>query len=333
MKNQRDIWIDNVKIVACILVVMGHFFQSMLKSGIMQNNSIVDWFITTIYCFHVPLFFICSGFLYQKYSIVRSVTQWKNNIIKKFFALGIPYFTFSIITWLLKRIFSSSVSTQVDGFWYTLFCNPLPPYWYLYTLFLIFIITITAKSKIDFSILLTLSLICKLITILGLNTSIYAIDITFSNWVWFVFGILIATNKLQILKYSTSLILFSAFIILSILTYLNLISFAGFSFIKGIMACYSIIGIIYNLCNNKDYTKVSLFCSKYTMPVFLMHTIFAAPIRSILLHIGISNSIIHIAIGIIASFCGPILAMIIMEKIKPLDFFVYPTRYIHFKNL
>lgn len=63
----REKWVDDVKVIACILVVLGHFFQSMTKANILPENNLYGWFNTTIYYFHVPLFFICSGYLYQKY--------------------------------------------------------------------------------------------------------------------------------------------------------------------------------------------------------------------------------------------------------------------------
>ena len=63
MAKKRDYWVDNVKVLACILVVLGHFFQSMVKADIIADNSLYQWFNTTIYYFHVPLFFICSGYL------------------------------------------------------------------------------------------------------------------------------------------------------------------------------------------------------------------------------------------------------------------------------
>lgn len=40
---------------------------------------------------YVPLFFICSGYLYQKYSKVSDFINWKKNVIKKALALGVPY--------------------------------------------------------------------------------------------------------------------------------------------------------------------------------------------------------------------------------------------------
>ena len=63
----REKWVDDVKVIACILVALGHFFMSMVQSGILPDSNLHEWFITTIYYFHVPLFFICSGYLYQKW--------------------------------------------------------------------------------------------------------------------------------------------------------------------------------------------------------------------------------------------------------------------------
>ena len=55
MKNlvsaKREIWVDNVKAFACILVAVGHFFQSMTKANIVPANTVFQWFNETIYLF------------------------------------------------------------------------------------------------------------------------------------------------------------------------------------------------------------------------------------------------------------------------------------------
>ena len=55
----------------------------MTKANILPENDLYKWFNTTIYYFHVPLFFICSGHLYQKYSRVNDFKSWKRNVAKK----------------------------------------------------------------------------------------------------------------------------------------------------------------------------------------------------------------------------------------------------------
>ena len=96
---------------SCLLVVIGHLYMSMMAGGwIRENNILYCWPIQTVYTFHVPLFFVCSGFLYQ----ATAPNEWNvkkhiGNIKKKALALGVPYVTFSTITLLLKNVFATDV--------------------------------------------------------------------------------------------------------------------------------------------------------------------------------------------------------------------------------
>ena len=38
----REKWVDDVKVIACILVVLGHFFQSMTKANILPENDLYE---------------------------------------------------------------------------------------------------------------------------------------------------------------------------------------------------------------------------------------------------------------------------------------------------
>lgn len=70
------------------------------------------------------------------------------------------------------------------------------------------------------------------------------------------------------------------------------------------------------------------YIAKYTMPIFLMHTLFTAPVRIVLMKMGLTNSIIQIVLGLIISFIGPICAAIVLEKTKYLEFVIYPNKVI-----
>ena len=62
------------------------------------------------------------------------------------------------------------------------------------------------------------------------------------------------------------------------------------------------------------------FLAKYTKPIFLMHTLFAAPLRFVLLKIGITNAVVYVTMGLGISFVGPIVAAWIMKKTQWLEF-------------
>ena len=177
----REKWVDDVKVIACILVVLGHFFQSMTKASILPENDLYEWFNTTIYYFHVPLFFICSGYLYQKYSKVSSVGSWCKNVTKKALALGVPYATFTTATWVLKKVFSSSVNDQIGGLGETLFLHPTAPYWYLYALSFIFLVTPTFNNVKAAAVGLVVALAAKSLILTGGGYSVYAVSTVLSS--------------------------------------------------------------------------------------------------------------------------------------------------------
>lgn len=115
----------------------------------------------------VPLFFICSGYLYQKYSKVNSIGSWCKNVAKKALALGVPYATFTTATWVLKKMFSSSVNDQIGGLGDTLLLHPTAPYWYLYALFFIFLVTPTFSSVKAAAVGLVVAIVAKGLILTG----------------------------------------------------------------------------------------------------------------------------------------------------------------------
>lgn len=321
MSSKREVWVDYVKVFACAFVVLGHFFQSMVNTGILLESSLFTWFNTTIYYFHVPLFFICSGYLHQNYSVSNSWASWKQNIIKKAVVLGIPYFVFSFATWLLKTLFAGSVNNEIGGLLDTLFLHPTASYWYLYVLFFIFVLIPTAKGENGIYTFSAIALGLRCIKVIWGNAPIYQIYLVSKiseNLIWFVLGMLIATiGSKKLSKPILGTILGVTFIILSILLQKSKNEWVSLSL--GLLACIAVLMIVVGA----KEMKVMNIAASYTMPIFLMHTLFAAPVRTILMKVGINSAILHVSIGILISFIGPILAMKALQIIN-LDWIVYP---------
>ena len=308
----------------------------MVAANILDSTALYEWFISSIYTFHVQLFFICSGYLYQKTTKVNTIKSWGKNTIKKFLALGIPYFTFSIITWGLKSVFSGSVNQQVDGLYQSLFLNPIAPYWYLYCLFLLFLITPTLRDRKTVCIGFNIALFLKiLISFIGCD--IYAVGIVLTNEIWFVLGMSFAVFDIRrYVRVKASMLIglccAIVFLIGSFCMHLAQVQNEFSTFILGMYACIAIVLIFGYLFTINNQIGLLGYLSKYTMPIFLMHTIFAATLRSVLLKVGVSNSTIHVISGLLISFVGPIIAAKIMGKFKWLDVFLYPTKYLKLKE-
>lgn len=327
----REKWVDDVKVIACILVVLGHFFQSMTKANILPENELYKWFNTTIYYFHVPLFFICSGYLYQKYSKVNSLGSWRRNVAKKMLALGVPYVTFTIAVWVLKKVFSSSVNDQIGGLGDTLFLHPTAPYWYLYALFFIFLVTPTFNSVKAAAVGLVVASAAKGLILTGGGYGVYAVSTILSNEIWFVLGMSICAFNVQLKgRKVQGTVCGLLFMILSVVVYKAEISGGVIPFAMGLLACVAVI--LMAAVVERRFGRGMDFLAKYTMPIFLMHTLFAAPLRSVLMKGGIENAVIHVVVGLGISFVGSIIAACIMKKTKWLEFFLYPNKFVKIKN-
>lgn len=335
MEKQREIWVDNVKVIACILVVLGHFFQSMTKSDVLPANDLYQWFNQTIYYFHVPLFFICSGYLYQKLSVVNDAHSWGRNVLKKIINLGIPYFVFSFATWLLKTVFSSSTNDEIGGVFDTLFLHPTSPYWYLYALFFMFLITPTFRNKTMAIGGLIVALAFKVLGIFWSGYGVQVISYILANEIWFVIGMCLSVLEFKKYLLKRSLITPIAtgviFLLLSVWVYMIRIDHGVISFLLGLLACFSVVTLMAKIYENRGKSAAFGTLAKYTMPIFLMHTLFAAPLRTVLFKLGIQNAVIHVILGIAISFIGPMIAAVIMKKSKWLEFFLYPGKFIKMK--
>ena len=191
----------------------------------------------------------------------------------------------------------------------------------------IFLVTPTFSSVKVAAIGLMVALIAKVLVLTGGGDSVYAVSTVLSNEIWFVLGMCVCVFNVQPKgKKVQGMIYGLLFIILSILVYTEKISGNVVSFAMGLLACVAVIMMVAGF--EKKFGRGMDFLANYTMPIFLMHTLFAAPLRSVLMKVGIENAVVHVVLGLGISFAGPIIATWIMKKTKWLEFFLYPVDYI-----
>lgn len=82
--------------------------------------------------------------------------------------------------------------------------------------------------------------------------------------------------------------------------------------------------------NNKVF-KYFTKCREISLPIYLMHSPIASIIRIVLSKLGITQVIIQLVIGIIGAWFISIFVFQIVHRIKFLDFFLYPLRYVNKK--
>ena len=97
------------------------------------------------------------------------------------------------------------------------------------------------------------------------------------------------------------------------------------------MACMAVVTIAIYVFHDKQGNRWINALAYYTLPIFVMHTIFAASLRSLLLKVGVTNWLVHMILGIGISFAGPIIAAAIMKRFKWMEFFLYPGKILKLK--
>lgn len=161
------------------------------------------------------------------------------------------------------------------------------------------------------------------------DSSIYALNTVLENEIWFVVGMLLCYCDIPVslrkLKKMWGLLTSVVFIAVSVIVYRHIEWNEAVAFAMGVFGCVSVLLVALTM---RYSGKVIGVLSKYTFPVFLMHTIFAAGIRSVLFLFGISNSVIHIVLGLIISFVGPVIVAAILAKLKYPEFLIYPNKFV-----
>lgn len=333
--TEYEIWIDIVKLTACFFVVLGHFLQSMVKSEILPENHSYLWFNQSIYYFHVPLFFICSGYLYQKGKTETSGRARYRFLLRKLIMLGVPYLIFSSVTWGIKSLLVSDVNEPVENLATVLLIHPLPPYWYLYILFFIFAITPAAGSVIQMGIWFIVSV---MLYIAGNCSAFFDITLPYivseicKNELWFSLGMMMNVLNIPgwLQKADRKKLAFSGittgmlFILLSVIAYERKLDFYFWKLFPGLAGCLSVI-LSANFINTNTNNKLIRCAAPYFMPVFLFHTIMAAGVRIVLLKLGISLPFVHVTAGLAASFAGPVMIYYMMKRNSILNAMIYPA--------
>lgn len=98
--KERILWLDCLKGFAILLVVLGHCIHTMAGPG----ETLWGGVLYLIYCFHMPLFFAASGYLYgpRGERFRQSPQGMGGYILSRALALGIPGAVFGLVQGILS---------------------------------------------------------------------------------------------------------------------------------------------------------------------------------------------------------------------------------------
>ena len=322
---ERNVLVDRLKGYACFLVLFGHVIMGIRLAGI----DIPEFFWGMekfIWSFHVALFLFLSGVVYKMTGEWKGKqSKWKF-ILYKLYTLGIPYIVFSVVYILINSLVGeSNTGFAVSDILY-IWKTPVAQYWFLYALFFLFCIW-TAFSGVlkNWQITLIVVLIGYLAPIFGIPLG--SMDVVFYSALAFGIGTFVNFKSLTKSQAWAKCLV----VILHIITGIIFILLKKIEapFIKEIMilfGIYSSIMFISILQNGKAIAHFLDFVNKYSFQIYLLHTIFTAGTRIILLRLNITQWWIHVLLGTACGLVFSVLAAVISKKVKFLNFFFFPAK-------
>ena len=207
MTKQRIEYLDALKGFAIFLVIWGHCIQYLKKDIDVFQNTVFEF----IYSFHMPLFFVISGFFF----LSSLKLNLKDFLSKKFLQLLLPCLVWAIIYVGIQLTKDVILGKTIDSNVYLMkIINPLNwPFWFLKELFLSYILAYLSYRifKKDWIVLL-------LITVLLLFAPFASLYYQRFLWPFFILGIYIKKNYSWIEKNSAK-ILSVSIIVFAILLY------------------------------------------------------------------------------------------------------------------
>jgi len=317
MNTDRIAWVDTAKGIAIILVVFGHIFRGVHDAGFRIDEQLYILIDSVVYSFHMHLFFFLSGlFFYQSYQKHQSKI-----IFSKLDTLIYPFILWSLLQGGIEVLFSGYTNGNLrteDIF--SLFWEPRAQFWFLYTLFLVFLIVTIFYSLFSNKGIYTLFIISM---ILYLNINYFKPFLIplyiFTYLPFFLLGILFS-RFFSNLTFENPKILFVLFIFFILAQYLFHSTF-GLNFqILGISSfIVSLVSVLFFISAAQFLSKKRVdfltFIGINSMAIYLMHIIFGAGIRIFLDRVfGIDSFIFHILFGLIAGVGLPLVILFFINR-------------------
>ena len=101
MKKDRIVWVDILRGISMLLIVYGHIIIHCDKLSSLNEY---------IMSFHVPIFFMISGFLFS----VKKEMKYKEFVKKKFQRIMLPYFIFGFLFLIPFVLFGNGIGSILN---------------------------------------------------------------------------------------------------------------------------------------------------------------------------------------------------------------------------
>jgi fucose 4-O-acetylase-like acetyltransferase len=315
----RESWIDIAKGWGILLVVLGHALRGLQNVQLLPSSGWSHAWDAWIYSFHMPLFFLLSGFFMEK-AVQRPLDRALKDRAK---TLLWPYLVWSVLQTLVQIRMSNYTSSSYD--WTHLLgilWKPVMQFWFLYVLLLLSLLWLgLRRAGVPALVLLGLALILHLTQ---KESGIWAMwDLVCIHGVWFaagaVFGIMPQlVEKMRSAPFSLKVSGGAAgFAVTSWGAITQADSLLQSNILWAIPGVLASLVLAMSLSPNLLLSRGLAWIGRLSLEIYLVHTLASATMRAILLHgLKIQDVTLHLVLASVAGVVVPVAMVLISRRLQ-----------------
>lgn len=331
MARKENLLMSLLSVWGIMLVVLGH---SGFEEPIIMNK--LYYLHKWIYSFHMPLFFMISGYLFSYTNENFTGIDAKEFLKKKFLRLLVPYFVLGIVIFLIKYAFSSlSHATRefsISNF-FMMFIAPTGQnstmgfLWYVFTLFVIFsVVIILGKLKLDLKrvgVCFALIVLFWAMFILMPSTSLFNWSTVCKDLPYFIIGILYKRYEPGLSRFfnQQGLLKLAVFTTLSLAFACIKLPISGWitSILSSICGLLMSISLCSCLLKSSFTNNYIIPLSKYTYSIYLLSWFGQYAAKVIFVNILNCNWLVVVIAMFIAGIILPLVVCFTVEMVECLS--------------
>ena len=288
----RELWLDGLKGFGILLVILGHVLSGYLDAWTFPEAYWSFYGVRTwIYSFHMPLFFLLSGFTF-------SLAYWRDGklrragYLRQLGNLLWVYVLFALLQWAVKQVVPELVNEAYDlRDLQRMFVEPLGNFWYVYVLLILYLLGAALRTP-DWRGRWVLLPGALAIVAADLHWDWYALTgyrIVY-HFFFFALGCLLRRRREVLSEPKLAGI---AAMVLSMAAYYKFFWhvvnwYANWKLLIALSTCI-LLTVLFYRCRPLAEFPLFQLCGKYCLEIYLLHTFFTGGLRTLLPVLGITT--------------------------------------------
>ena len=314
-------WLDSLKGFAIFLVVVGHVILGYMHTGMfIEHQWSLQFVYDVIYSFHMPLFFIISGFLYKltwRQKDIRLAKSISNNVLN----MVLMYILFSVVFWMFKYIAAEYGNIQMSDQFILMdllyiFISPLAYLWFLYVLIWLFL-TVPIFESIIKPTTVFIIFLCLYFFMPPVHGLLKIINLIIYGGVYFTLGSVLCMYQDQLRTIICNKLIGIGFIsiVLAVITFPYIEVHNILKFICATSGSV-FLSILFFKFKNIKWVTIWNLCGRYSLGIYILHLYFSGPLRTIFKHLSIDNIMVCLILSCLISTIVPIFIVKFFDRYK-----------------